>query len=50
MERKHDPFPAERLAIKAAKQSREEEEKEHNNRAKPVKAGEEGSSIRVDCT
>ena len=49
MERKHDPFPAERAAKNAAKQRDEEEEKEAKKRAKPVKAGEEGSTTRVDC-
>ena len=49
MERKHDPFSAERLAINAGKQPGEEEEKEAKKRAKPVKAGEEGSTTRVDC-
>ena len=49
MERKHDPFLAERLELKAAKQSGKVEEKEEKKRAKPVKAGKEGSSTRVDC-
>ena len=49
MERKHDPFPAERVLLKSAKEAGEEEEKEKKARAKTVKAGEEGSTTRVDC-
>ena len=49
MERKHDPFPAERVLLKAAKQAGEGEDEEKKARAKPVKAGEEGSTTQVDC-
>ena len=48
MERKQDPFPAEHVLLKAAKQAGKEEDKEKKAWAKPVKAGEEGSSTRVD--
>ena len=37
------------MLLKAAKQAGEEEDKEKKARAKPVKAGQERSSTRVDC-
>ena len=40
MERKHDPFPAERVLLKSGKEAGVEEEKAKKPRAKPVKAGE----------
>ena len=49
MERKHDPFPAERVLLKSGKEAGVEEEKAKKPRAQPIKAGEEGSTTRVDC-
>ena len=49
MERKQDPFPQERAAAKQSVVGGEVEEGAKKERAKRIKAGEDGSRTRVEC-